>query len=130
MTRTILLALALTTAATASWAAAAGLGGVTSGGLAAGSTTVTACDADGVGVTYTTTGGNVRSATVSGIADPGCEGAQLSVTLTSAGASIGSAGPQVVPTDAGTVDNAVTLSVSPQPAAEQVDGFRVSMIGP
>lgn len=130
MKRTLLLALALTTAATASYAAAAGLGGLTSGGLAAGSTTVASCDTNGVSVAYTTIGGNVTSVTVGGISDPACEGGRLSITLKGAGVGIGSGTVESVPTDADTVDNSVVSSFTGGPAAEQVDAFDVSVVGP
>jgi hypothetical protein len=72
----------------------------------------------------------VTSATVGGIADPGCEGGQLSLTLANGTASIATGGPVTVPTDAGTTDNAVTVALSPQPAAAQVNRVHVSITGP
>ena len=109
---------------------AATLGGLTPGKLGAGGAAVSSCDANGFTVSYATSGANVTSATINGIADPTCEGGQLSVTLTNGTTSIGAGGPTVVPTDAGTVDNSVTVSLSPQPAAAQVNRVHVSITGP
>jgi len=73
----------------------------------------------------------VTTVTVGAIADPGCEGGSLSVTLTdSAGASIATAGPQTVPADGDTTDNSMALTTSPQPGAAQVAGYHVSITGP
>jgi hypothetical protein len=81
-------------------------------------------------VGYTTSAGNVTAVTVNGIADPGCEGGALSVTLANGTASVGSAGPQIVPVDAGTIDNSITVNVSPQPAASTVNRVHVAITGP
>jgi hypothetical protein len=117
--------------ATVVFAAAATLGGISGTSLGAGSATVAACDGNGFTVTYSVSGGNVTAVTVSGIADPGCEGGQLSLTLTnSGGTSIGSGGPLTVPTDGDVLDNSMTVPVSPQPAASQVTGIHVVVEGP
>jgi hypothetical protein len=130
MRRPIVLMLTVATLASPYVASATGFG-VTSNRVAAGSAGISRCDANGFTLAYTTSGGNVTSVTVNGIADPGCEGADMSVTLTnSAGNSIASGGPQTVPTDGDAVDNSVTLAVSPTPAAEQVGGYQVSVVGP
>ena len=106
------------------------LGGLGAGKLGARGATVAACDTNGFTVSYTTSGLNVASATIGGIADPGCEGGQLSVTLANDPTGVGGAGPVVVPTDADTSDNSVTLSLSPLPTASQVSRVHVSIVGP
>jgi hypothetical protein len=110
--------------------AAASLGGAGTPLLGAGSAAVSACDPDGFGISHVTVGGRVTSVTITGIADPGCTGGQLSVELTSAGAAAGGGGPVAVPADGDTVDDAVAVGVAPQPLAQQVDGFSVSVVGP
>jgi hypothetical protein len=128
--RVIVVSLAVTTLASSAFASAASLGGI-SGGVGAGNAAIPACDTTGVTVTYTTSGGNVTTVTVGGLADPGCEGGSLSLTLTNtAGDSIASGGPQTIPTDGDTADNSVNVSVSPNPAAENVAGYHVSIAGP
>ena len=113
------------------FAFAAALGGLLAEDLGGGSATVSSCDTDGFTASYATSGGLVTSVTVGGIADPGCEGGDLSVTLTnSSGTSLGSGGPQTVPTDGGTVDNSLTLSLVPQPTASQVARVHVAVTGP
>ncbi len=124
-----------TTAAVAvvavSLASAAALGGITSDRVGAGDAAIVACDGNGFSVSYTTVGGNVTAATVADIADPGCEGGDLSITITnSEGASIASGGPISIPTDGDTSPNSLTVSVSLQPAPEQVAGFHVAVVGP
>lgn len=131
MRRLVLVAIVAVAVLAASLASAAALGGVNSDRVGAGDAAIAACDANGFTVSYTTVGGNVTAATVADIADPGCEGGDLSVTVTnSAGDSIASGGPSSVPTDGDTTPNALTVSVSPQPAAEQVAGVHVAVVGP
>lgn len=121
----------LTVAGSFVYAAAASLGGVQTQGLAAGSAVVAACDSDGLTVAFTTSGGSVTTVTVGGIADPGCEGGRLAVTVTnSSSAAIGSSSPQTIPADGDVVDNSVAVAVSPQPSAEQVTGVHISIVGP
>jgi hypothetical protein len=120
-----------TAALTASLASAAALGGLGGERVAAGDGAILACDGNGFSVGYTTVGGNVTSATVADIADPACEGGELSITVTDgAGNSIASGGPTALPADGDTAPNSVTLPVSPQPAAEQVAGAHVAVVGP
>lgn len=131
MRRIALLGLALLTAVTAVYAAAASLGTINDATLGAGNGTVVACDNDGFSVSYTTSGGNVTQVTLSGISDPGCEGGRLSLTLTDgSGNAIGSGGPVTVPTDGDAVDQQMTVNVSPQPSAEAVQGIHVVVGGP
>jgi hypothetical protein len=131
MRRLILVTVAAVTVLSASLASAAALGGVGSDRVAAGDAAIPGCDGNGFTVTYTTVGGNVTAATVADIADPGCEGGDLSVTVTNAaGESIASGGPSSIPTDGDTSPDALTVSVSPQPAAEQVAGVNVAVVGP
>ena len=128
--RVIVVSLVVTTLVSTAFASAASLGGM-SGSVAAGDATIPACDTTGISVGYTTSAGNVSAVTVNGLADPGCEGGSLSVTLTNAsGDSIASGGPQTVPTDGDTADNSLTVSVGPNPAAENVAGYHVSIAGP
>jgi hypothetical protein len=130
MRRLIALTLGATSLGSSFFASATGLG-VTSPPVSAGSAALARCDANGFSLAYTTSGGNVTSVTVNGVADPGCEGAEMSLTLTNAaGASIASGGPRTVPTDGDGLDNSVGVAVSPNPAAEQVSGYQVSVVGP
>jgi hypothetical protein len=130
MRRLIVLTLTAATLASSYVASATGLG-VISGSTGAGSASIAPCDSTGFTLAYTTSGGNVTSVTVSGIADPGCEGADISVTLTNAaGASIASGGPQPIPVDGDVADNSVAVSLAPNPAAEQVSGYHISLVGP
>jgi hypothetical protein len=131
MRRLVTALLIATLVTTLVFAAAATLGGISGTSLGAGSASVAACDGNGFTATYTVTSGNVTAVTISGIADPGCEGGQLSVTLTnSGGTSIASAGPVAVPTDGDALDNSMTLPVSPVPPAAQVTGIHVVVEGP
>lgn len=123
------LAISLTAATLPGFAAS--LGGLAVRSLGAGSAVVSACDTNGFTVGYTTSSGNVTAVNVSGIADPGCEGGQLSLTLAStSGTSVGAGGPQTVPTDGGTADNSMTVSVTPTPAASVVTAIHVVVTGP
>lgn len=107
------------------------LGGVTAGGLAAGSAPISPCDPDGFDFTYTTASGNVTAVEVNGIADPACEGGVLSLTLVDdSGTNVGDGGPQAVPTDGDTTDNSMSVSIDPQPDALQVAGVHLTISGP
>lgn len=126
----LLLPLLLLCAATALPASAASLGGLDPDRLTGGQATVASCDG-AVSVSYVTQGGNITSVTVSGIADPACEGGSLTVhALDSSNTSISAAGPATVATDADTADNTVTLTLDPQPNAEQVSATAISITGP
>jgi hypothetical protein len=130
MSRATILSLAAVTVASLCAASAAALGGIAGGQVSAGDAPITACDT-GFTLVYTTLGGDVTAVTVNGIADPACEGADLSVTLTDAGGgAVASGGPASVPTDGDAADNSLVLPVSPNPAAEQVAGYHVSLVGP
>jgi hypothetical protein len=112
-------------------AAAASLGGVSGPTLGAGGGSIAGCDPDSLTTLYTTTAGNVTAVTVGGLADPGCEGASLSLTVIDAtGASIASAGPQTIPADPGVVDNSLLVSVSPNPLAEAPMAVKIVIAGP
>jgi hypothetical protein len=105
--------------------------GLTSAALGAGEAPVSRCDTDGFTITYTLSVLLITSVTVADIADPGCEGGSLELTLTdSAGASVGSGGPTTVPTDGDTSPNSMTISVIPTPAETTVVGIHVSVDGP
>ena len=89
-----------------------------------GSSSITACDTDGLTVTYTTSAGNVTSVAVSGIA-VACNGGTLRVTVVdSSRTSVASGGPVTV---SGTSQ---TVSVSPNPAGATPAGVDVSIAGP
>lgn len=125
-----LLLIPLLCVATVVPAAAASLGGLAPDHVTGGQAVVGSCD-DAVTVSYSTQGGNLSSVTVSDIADPGCEGGSLELqALDSSGATISAAEPAPVAADADTAENAVTLSLSPQPSAEQVSATAVSISGP
>jgi hypothetical protein len=52
------------------------------------------------------------------------------VTLTDAGGvSIATGGPQEIVADGDTADDSEVVSVTPNPAAEQVRGYHVSLVG-
>ena len=128
--RLALLALLVVALLGARFALAATLGGASSTRVGADNAAVTGCDT-AFTETYTTSGGNVTSVSIAGIADPTCEGGALSVTLTdSSGVSIASGGPVTIPTDGDALDNTVNVSVSPQPAAENVANLNISITGP
>jgi hypothetical protein len=109
-------------------AAASFLGGG-GGALVSGGAVVTECD-DAQTVEYETQGGLVTAVVVGGIADPACSGGRLSVTLTAAGAGVASGGPVIVPTDGDSVDDVVTVAVTPGAPAAQVDRSDVLIEGP
>ncbi len=110
---------------------AATLGGVVAQQLGAGDAAVAACDGNGFTVSYTTSAGNVTAVTLGAIADPACEGGMLSLVLAGAGGvSVAAAGPTAVPTDGDAVDNAMTLAVTPTPAAATVTSIHVVVSGP
>ena len=99
--------------------------------LGAAAAPVLRCDEDGFTYAFTTSGGNVTAVTVGDVADPGCEGGVLRVTLTGGGGgAVASAGPATVPTDGDSAANAVTLATDAQPAATGVTGVRAVLEGP
>ena len=118
-----------TTLASTCLASAAALGGVR-GEVAAGNAPITTCDTNGFTVTYTTSGGNVTAVTVGGIGNPGCEGADLTATVTDAGGTRIASGGGPIPTDGDTADDTMTVLVDPNPAAEQVSGYHIAIVGP
>ena len=108
---------------------AAGSGGVADGSVAADTAAVAACDGDGVAIGYTTSSGSVTGVTVTGIADPGCEGEAIEArVLDGTGTSIAS-GSSTVAADGDSSDNSATISVAPAADADLVGGTRVR-IGP
>jgi hypothetical protein len=126
------LGVAVTAAAvaTAGYAAAASLGSLGSASLGAGNSGITACDGDGVTTDYTVDAGNITEVIVSDIADPGCEGAALSLTLTDdTGTSLGAASSQIVPTDGDVLPNSMTVPISPQPDAALVTNVHIVIVG-
>ena len=127
--RSILFAFALVLA-TAAVASAATIG-LTSQNLGVGQTAVARCDTDGFTVSYALTSGNVVSVTLNGIADPGCEGGSLKVTMVNgSGTSVGASSTTTLPADGDTVPNSITVSVSPTPAEANVVGIHISVTGP
>ncbi|CAN5238241.1 hypothetical protein BH20ACT16_BH20ACT16_09460 [soil metagenome] len=110
---------------------AASLGGLTGTKLGAGNAVVAACDANGFAATYTTAAGSVTAVTLSGIADPGCETGQLSLTLADAsGAAVASEGPLTIPVDVDVFDNTLVVDVIPSPLASLVKAVHVTVTGP
>ena len=123
-------ATALAVMAVTGVAGAASVGGGT-GALGAGDGPIAACDPNGFTVGYTTSAGNVTIVTVGGIADPGCEGGTLSVTVTeSGGAGLAGGGPQAIPVDGDALDNSVAVPISPQPLAENPTAVEIAIAGP
>jgi hypothetical protein len=107
-----------------SLAAASALQGVSSARVGNGSTPVAACDTDGFTVSYTTSGGNLTSVAIGGIASA-CNGASLRVTVVdSSRTSVASGGPVTVS------GSSATVSVSPNPPGSTPAGVDVSMVGP
>ena len=122
--RVLTLCLAVAVGIPCSLAAAAALQGASSGAVGNGLTPINACDADGFTVSYTTSGGNVISVAVGGIA-VACNGATLRITVVdSSRTSVASGGPVTV---SGTSE---TVSVSPNPAGATPAGVDVSIVGP
>lgn len=118
------------TAALAGAALAAPLGLVSSP-VGADSAQIPRCDEDGFDYSFATSGGDVTSVTVADIADPGCEGGELHVTLTdAAGNAIASGGAALVPTDGDTAPNAVTLPTTAQPPAGDIARAHTNVVGP
>lgn len=111
------------------FAMAASLGGITSGTVGADTTTVAACDSNGVTAAYTVAWDatdkryEITTVTVGGVADT-CDGLTLSVTLAdSAGTQIGS-GSVAIPTSAAT---SFGVSMAPQPSANATVGIHVAI---
>lgn len=129
MAAAIVLAVSMTAATLPG--VAASLGGLTGWQLGADGAVVSACDTNGFTVGYAHSAGLVTAVNVSGIADPGCEGGQLSLTLANtSGSSVGAGGPQTVAVDGDTLDNSMTVPVSPTPAAGVVSAIHVVITGP
>jgi hypothetical protein len=111
------------------FAMAASLGGITSGTVGADTTTVAACDSDGVTATYTVAWDatderyEISTVTVGGVA-AACDGLTLSVTLTdSGGAQIGS-GTLGLPSSPAT---SFDVTMAPQPSANATAGIHVAI---
>lgn len=122
--RLLILCVAVAMGVSCSLAAASALQGVSSGRAGNGSIAVTACDTDGFTVTYTTSGGNVSSVAVGGIATA-CNGGSLRVTVVDGSrTSVASGGPVTVS------GSSETVSVSPNPAGSTPAGVDVSIAGP
>ena len=98
--------------------------------LATGADAVDPCDGDGFTESYVTSGGNVRTVTIAGIADPACEGGRLSLTVTNAANAAIASAQATVPSDADSLNNTMILTVSPNPFAGNVAGLHVSIVGP
>ena len=107
-----------------SLASASALQGVSSTQVGSGSNPVTACDADGFTISYTTSGGNLTSVAVGGIAS-GCNGGSLHLTVVDGSrASVASGGPVTVS------GSSATVAVSPNPPGATPAGVDVSIVGP
>ena len=125
------LFLCLAAAAAVTPVAAAALTAVTGGAIGSGSAPIASCDADGFAATYVTSGLSVTAVTVSGIADPGCEGGVLQIRVTDAtGASIAAGAPQTIAADGDVLDNTETVTVAPQPAATTAMRIKLVVEGP
>lgn len=110
--------------ASASFGAAASLGGINARDLSTGQANVLTCDGDGVGLTYTTSSGVVQSVTVTDVAAECVNGALRVVLADGSGASIGAGGPVTVS------GSSVGVSLSPQPTATAVAAAHISIVGP
>jgi hypothetical protein len=122
--RLLILCSAVAVGVPCSLAAASALQGVSSARVGNGSTPVPACDTDGFTVTYTTTGGNLTSVAIGGIA-PACNGGSLKVTVVDGSrTSVASGGPVTVS------GSSASVSVSPNPAGATPAGVDVSITGP
>ena len=113
-------------------AAAASLGGFSGDvSVGAGAGTIASCDADGLDVRWTSNDlDQVTTVIVSDIDDPGCDLADVSVTLTNAfipGESSG--GPVTNPADDDADPGVVTLSMSPTITAGQAGILYVLAVG-
>jgi hypothetical protein len=125
------LLLLLAAAAAAVPFAAAALTAITGGAVGSGSAVVAACDADGFGASYATSGGAITAVTVTEIADPGCEGGVMRVAIVDgAGVSIGSGGPVTIAVDGDAADNVATVPVAGSPAALSAQRVHVVVEGP
>ncbi len=110
--------------ASASFGAAATLGGINARSLSTGSAAVASCDGDGVGLSYTMSGGTVTDVTVTDIA-AGCAGGSLRVVLAdNAGASVGAGGSVIV------AATTASVTLSPQPSSSNVAAAHVAITGP
>ena len=115
----------LVTAAVATPIAAAALTTVAGGPLASGSASIAPCDSDGFGAAYTTSGGAITAVIVTGIAEPGCDGARARVAIVDdAGVALASGGPQTVTADT------VTVPVGGAPAAADAQRVEIVLEGP
>lgn len=118
-------------AAAASATALAAPLGLTTQPLGAAAAAVLPCDTDGFTYAFSTTGGNVSAVTVGDMADPGCEGGVLKVTLVgSSGAALAAAGPETIASDGDTSPNSVLLVTDSQPPAGAVAAIRAVVDGP
>jgi hypothetical protein len=111
------------------FAMAASLGGITSGTVGADTTTVAACDSNGVTAAYTVAWDatdkryEISTVTVGGVADA-CDGLTLSVSLTdTTGAQIGS-GTLTIPTSGAT---SFGVTMAPEPSANATTGIHVAI---
>lgn len=111
-------------------AAAAGLGGVQPTPLGAGATSVDPCDADGFDYTLQVDLGLVTAVVVSDIADPGCEGGTLDLTLVDDTDGVLSQGSAVVSADEDTDPNSLSVSLSVDVSLSSVAGIHAAVTGP
>ncbi len=111
--------------------AAAALTTVAGGAVGSGSAVIGACDEDGFGASFTTAGGAVTAVTVTGIADPGCEGGTLRIAVVDgSGVSIGSGGPESVAADGDVADNTAIVPIVGLPAAASAQRVQIVVEGP
>lgn len=116
-------------AATVAWAGAAAASSLplSSSSLGAGTANVTSCDGSGVDFRYVLDAtGSVTSVIVANI-DPACQGATLRVTLTNAGADVGTGSTQL-PSSGWT--GSYPVSISPTPLSTAVTATYAAIEGP
>ena len=114
----------------ASFAFAAGFGGLTTGTVGAANATVAACDTDGIATSYgastwdaTDQRYEVATVTVAGVSDS-CDGASMKVTVNDTGGTQLTEGTLTIPTSAATSFN---VTLSPAASAAAVTGVHVSI---
>ena len=114
-------------------AAAASLGGFGDDlGIGAGVQTIAGCDADGVDVRMTTNDSDiVTDVVISGIDDPGCDLAEVSVALSSGVLPTNATGgPVTVPVDEDILPASITITLNTTIAGNLVGLVHVIAVGP
>ncbi len=124
---TLAIVTALLVLGVAAPAAAAGLGGLSSGGLGADTSVVRSCDSDGVGVGYQTGSSASGRPTVTGVVlsalHPSCTGSTLHLTISGAG------GAQLGAVTAPVTGSVQTITVATPIDATMVTGIALVITG-